>query len=98
MRYPRAVLVPLSALGLLCYYCSDIRNPLSTDQVAAEDRVHSTHKDAVEKLTDAPDENHGRVTFDGATPAPDPVALTVKAATEADADYAQFVGTFNGRG
>ncbi len=87
-----------AALGLLSHYYSDVCNPLHTDQVAAEDLMHSKYESAVQTLTDAPDENDVWVTFDGAAPAPGPVAFTVKAATDAHADYAVLVGTFNGRG
>ncbi|MCX6364596.1 MAG: hypothetical protein NTW58_10600 [Actinobacteria bacterium] len=73
-------------------------NPLHTDQVPAEVRMHSRFENAAQKHTDAPDENESWVTFDGVTPVSDPTSFTVRAATKAHRDYAKRVSTFNRRG
>jgi hypothetical protein len=86
------------AVGVLSHYYSDICNPLHTDQVATEDRMHSKYENVVQGFTSAPEENDSWVTFDGATPAQDAAAFTVKAATEAHADYSALVGTFTRSG
>jgi len=86
------------AVGLLAHYYADICNPLRTDQVPAEVRMHSKYENAAQKHTHAPDEYESWVTFDGVTPVSDPTSFTVRAATKAHRDYAKLVSTFNRRG
>jgi len=85
-------------IGLLSHYYADICNPLHTDQIPAEEAMHSPYEDAVELRTDRVGENRAWVSFDGCQRVWDVSYKTKKAAEKAHADYATLVQSFNASG
>ena len=85
-------------IGILAHYYGDLCNPLHTDRSAAEDKIHSRYEDAVEELTDVPEENAAWASFESTVTVNDPNAFAVQAATAAHADYAALVKNFSKRG
>jgi hypothetical protein len=85
------------SMGLLAHYLADTNNPLHTDQVPAEEDIHSKYERAVERLAE-----------EGVTPAwlrptgldgtVAPRELTVQAAVRAHRSYAELVDAFGAGG
>jgi len=86
------------SLGLLSHYYADVNNPLDTDNIAAETRMHSRYDTAVDSHLKAVGMNRAWVTYDGYSHVGDPSALTVASARSAHGSYTTLVGQYNRRG
>lgn len=81
-------------VGLLSHYYSDTCNPLHTDQVADEDRMHSSYESAVDDTTLSTGSLSGWVVDDGYVHVDDPAGLARDAAMVAHADYSLLVNAY----
>ena len=81
--------------GLMAHYYGDICNPLHTDQIAAEDRMHSSYETAAQQYTDEKGEHSAWVTFDGYKARTDVVAFTKATATTGHKSYTALVKGYN---
>ena len=85
-------------LGLLAHYYGDICNPLHTDQVAAEQRIHSKYETRVQRDTSLPGQNGAWVMPTRETPTSDESARAIVAAARAHVSYAELVADYSANG
>jgi len=85
-------------VGLMAHYYADICNPIHTDQIAAEDRMHSNYETATQTYTDAVGENRGWIAYDGYKARTDVVAFTKTTATTGHKSYTALVKGYNSGG
>ncbi len=86
------------ALGLLSHYYADVNNPLNTDNLAAESRMHSRYDAAVDVRLNAIGKNRAWVRYDGYTHVNSASSLTISSAKSAHASYKTLVSQYNRRG
>ena len=86
------------ALGLLSHYFADANNPLNTDNIAAERRMHARYDAAVDERLNAIGKNRGWVAYDGYNHVGSASALTVSSARSAHGSYKTLVAQYNRRG
>ncbi|MEI8083513.1 MAG: hypothetical protein WCI74_16880, partial [Actinomycetes bacterium] len=85
-------------VGLLAHYFGDTNNPLHTDQVAAEERIHSRYEQTVDRLTDARGKNSGWLRLMHFSRVTDPAAFTITDAQLAHGSYSALVAESAARG
>ena len=83
------------SLGRLSHYFADINNPLNTDNLTAENRIHARYDSAVDVRTNTVGENRGWITYDGYQHVTSASALTVSSARSAHLSYRTLVQEYN---
>jgi hypothetical protein len=87
-----------ASFGLLAHYYADICNPLHTDQIALEERIHSSYEDAVEWRTDARGEHRAWVRPDGVNARSSAAAAARSAAAAGHVFYRRLVHQYAAHG
>lgn len=82
-------------VGLISHYYSDTCNPLHTDQIAAEDRIHSGYEGKVQTETDSWGENRAWIRYDGYQHVTNVTTKTKYAATFAHRYYSSLVSHYS---
>jgi hypothetical protein len=87
-----------ASFGLLAHYYADICNPLHTDQMDLEERIHSGYEDAVEWRTDTRGERRGWVRPDGVKVRVSAVVAARAAAASGNVVYGRLVRQYAAHG
>ncbi len=85
------------AVGMMSHYYADACDPLHTDDVAAEKRMHDRYEKAVDARLARPRWNAAWVHYDGYRHVTDPAAATVSAARSSHGSYSKLVNEYNKR-
>ena len=85
-------------LGLLAHYYGDICNPLHTDQMPTEEKIHSRYETRVNRDTSRPGQNASWVVLAPETATSDEAGRAVAAAAHARVSYAELVTDYSANG
>ena len=85
-------------VGVMAHYYADICCPLHTDQIDAEDAMHSEYESDVDDYTDAAGENRDWVTYDGFTATKDVSGYAKSTAAAANKQYSALVEGYSAAG
>lgn len=86
------------SFGLLAHYYADTCQPLHTDQIPAEKKMHASYETAVDKVTDVPGVPVSWIRYAAVPATLDPRAFTVAAANAAHPDYFALVADYSSAG
>ncbi len=86
------------ALGLLSHYYADINNPLNTDNIKTESRMHSRYDSVVDQQLRSVGQNRAWVSYDGYSHVSNASAFTISSARTSHSAYSTLVKEYNRRG